>query len=228
MPARSAPTLRARKRTLPAQLRRDWTSRYQQTSYRDLPWFSPKPYPFVEKTARSDTWRRGARVLDIGCGAGSNSLFLARAGFRVSGIDVAEGAIAAAGERADRAGLKIDFRVADVLDLPYSDGYFGGALDIGCFHTLPVDLRAAYAEEVSRVIHPRRVLALSWVARESRSERGPPHRPSVQEVASTLEDAFLFLRAEYLSSSTGRQVKGAMPVYCALLGRRSFPRPPVR
>ena len=228
MPPRSSQRSGPPKPVLPVELRKDWANRYEENSYRDLPWFSPKPAPFIEKTVRSGVWRRGARILDIGCGAGSNSLFLARAGFRVSGVDVAEGAIAAAGARADRAGLRIDFRVADVLNLPYPDGFFGGALDIGCFHTLPIKLRTAYAKEVSRVLHPRRVLALSWVARESRSERGPPHRPSVEEVASALEDDFLFVREEYLPSSTGRQVKGAMPVYCTHLGRRSFPRPPAR
>ncbi|HEY6237943.1 MAG TPA: methyltransferase domain-containing protein [Thermoplasmata archaeon] len=208
--------------------RREWTDRYASTPYRDLPWFSPHPYPWVAEAVKRGVWRAGTRVLDVGCGAGTNALFLARRGFRVAGIDVAEGAIAAAQARARSAGLDVDFRVGDALRLPFPDAHFGGAIDIGCFHTLPPRLRRAYSRELARVLHPRRSFALSWVAREFRSERGPPHRLSLQEVTDALEEEFLFLQTEYRASSTGRPVRGAPSVYCAVLGRRSFPRPALR
>jgi SAM-dependent methyltransferase len=216
------------KPSIPASHQRQWKARYRETPYRELPWFSPTPYPWVAETARQGKWIAGSRILDLGCGAGTNSIFLAKSGFRVSGIDLADGAIEAATARAERAHLSIDFRVGDVLNLPYPDGYFGGAIDIGCFHTLPVRLRPAYAKELARVLRPRRLFALSWIAREFRPEQGPPHRPSVEEVAQALEEEFLFLRTEYRASYSGRVQANAPPVYCAWLGRRSFPRPPPR
>lgn len=228
-PSRGRPgsPVRGRRRVgLPAALRDRWTQTYRKTHYAELPWFSPRPYPWVVEAVQNGWWIRGSRILDLGCGAGTNSLFLARSGFRVTGIDLAEGAITAARERAQHAGLDIDFRVGDVLQLPFAEGFFGGAIDIGCFHTLPPSLRRAYAKEVGRVLHPRRSFALSWIAREHRGQPGPRHRPSVEEVAAALEEEFLFLRTEYRPSATGRQVRGAPPVYCARLGRRSFPRPP--
>jgi SAM-dependent methyltransferase len=212
----------------PDNVRSEWKATYAKTPYRDLPWFSPQPYPWVSEAIRSGWWRSGARILDVGCGAGTNSLALARAGFRVSGIDLAEGAIEAARNRAERANLKIDFQVADALALPFSDGQFGGAIDIGCFHTLPVQLRRAYSKEIARVIHPHRSFVLSWVAREFRGPCGPPHRLSVEEVSQALENEFLFRHTEFRPSASGRPVKGAPAVYCAHLGRRSFPRPPPR
>jgi SAM-dependent methyltransferase len=213
---------------LPEALRRQWRRTYATTPYAKLPWFSAKPYPWIVETAHRGCWHGGTRVLDVGCGAGSNALYLARQGFHVSGIDVAEDAIAVARGRAHRAGLEIDFQVADALRLPFPEGHFGGAIDIGCFHTLPPRLRRAYAKELARVLRPRRSLAMSWIAREHRGTTGPPHRPSLEEVAEALEDEFLFLRTEYRASYSGRPVAGAPPVYCALLGRRSFPRPPRR
>jgi SAM-dependent methyltransferase len=213
---------------LPPARKREWAQRYRDTPYQDLPWFSAKPYPWVTQAVDEKWWIRGSRILDIGCGAGTNSLYLAKAGFKVTGIDVAEGAIEAARGRAANAGLKVDFQVADALKLPFPEAYFGGAIDIGCFHTIPIPLRRRYSQEVGRVIHARRAFALSWIAREHRAEMGPPHRPSLEEAAAALEEEFLFQRTEYHPSSQGRQFKGAMPVYFALLGRRSFPRPAAR
>jgi len=166
---------------------------------------------------------RGCRVLDVGCGAGTNSIFLSRSGFRTSGVDLAPGAIAAATARAKRAGLSIDFRVGDALQLPYRDAFFGGLVDVGCFHTFPVSLRRGYARELARVLRPRGRYLLSWIARESTGERGPPHRPSLGEVTDTFEREFLFLRAEF--EPAGRDRSDA---YRALLERRSVPQPPPR
>lgn len=208
--------------------REEWQETYERTPYHELPWFSPRPYPWVELAVKERWWRPGTRILDVGCGAGTNALFLARSGFKVSGLDVAAGAIESAKARASAAGLTVDFRVGDALDLPYGPRVFGGAIDIGCFHTLPVRFRRRYARELARVLRPRRSFALSWVAREHGSPLGPPHRPSLEEVASAFEDEFLFLRTEYRPSATGRRSPGAPPVYCAHLARRSFRRPPRR
>ncbi len=90
---------------------------------------------------------RGGRAIDIGCGTGTNAVYLARRGLTVVGIDVSRRAIALARRRAKHAGVSCDLRVGDVtrLDrLPMSD-VFDMALDIGCFHVLPRDGQRRYA-----------------------------------------------------------------------------------
>lgn len=63
------------------------------------------------------------RVLDIGCGFGRHSIELARRGYSVVGIDPSEAMIAAARQRADEAGIAVDFRqtAAETFhdDLPF-------------------------------------------------------------------------------------------------------------
>ena len=66
-----------------------WQRTYEKSSYRDLPWFSPRPYGWVRENVVAGVFRPRSRILDLGCGAGTNSLFLARSRFRVSGIDLA-------------------------------------------------------------------------------------------------------------------------------------------
>ncbi len=59
----------------------------------------------------------GARVLDVGCGGGILSEALARAGARVTGVDLAEESLAAAREHAAAANLAIDYRSAALEEL---------------------------------------------------------------------------------------------------------------
>ncbi|MDR1490890.1 MAG: class I SAM-dependent methyltransferase [Desulfovibrio sp.] len=53
---------------------------------------------------------KGARVLDIGCGAGRHALAFARQGAQVTGLDISPEMIAYAGENAAKSGLAVDFR----------------------------------------------------------------------------------------------------------------------
>lgn len=90
---------------------------------------------------------RGGRAIDIGCGTGTNAVYLAQRGFSVVGIDISRRAIALARRRARQAGVACDLRVGDVarLDrLPLAD-LFDLALDIGCFHVLSPAGQRRYA-----------------------------------------------------------------------------------
>ena len=163
-------------------------------------------------------------TLDIGCGAGSNLLYLARQGFHPYGVDLSPGAVRAARLRAHQAHLTVDVREGDALALPFSDGTFVAVIDNGCFHTIPLRRRPRYAEEVHRVLRPAGSFVLSWVAREHAGSHGPPHRPSLGEVTSLLESRFLFVRTGFRSG----EETDDLPTYFAFLTRRTAPYPPPR
>jgi len=65
----------------------------------------------------------GLNLLDIGCGAGLLSEPLARLGFAVTGIDLAEENIAVARTHAEAGGLSIDYRATPIEALP-AEGQF--------------------------------------------------------------------------------------------------------
>jgi len=201
-----------------------WRAAYESRRYWELPWFDPGPSPQVREAVRRGFWSAGSAVLDVGCGAGSNVLFLARKGFEVHGIDLSPGAVRAANERATKAHLPVDVREGDGLAIPFSRGRFSGAMDNGCFHTIPIGRRADYAREVARVVRPGGGFLLAWVAREYVDPRGPPHRPSVEEVARSLERHFLFTRTEFRPASEAN----GLPAYVAWLVRRKSPQPAPR
>ncbi|HLZ22852.1 MAG TPA: class I SAM-dependent methyltransferase [Ktedonobacterales bacterium] len=99
------------------------------------------------------------RALDLGCGTGTNSFYLARHGWHVTGVDFAAPAISRARARLQRAGklsgsarfLRGDVTALNTLALGEP---FNLLFDLGCFHTLPADRRADYSAGVARYAAP--------------------------------------------------------------------------
>ena len=62
----------------------------------------------------------GAQVLDLACGWGRHSIALARAGFRVTGLDLSETLLARARKRAEAAAVPVDFVRGDMREIPWA------------------------------------------------------------------------------------------------------------
>ena len=100
------------------------------------------------------------RALDLGCGAGRNSVYLARHGWDVTGVDFVEHAITRARARAVAEGLQVRFVHGDITrldELGVGDRYTL-LVDFGCFHSVPVARRDAYAAAVTKVAAPEAIL----------------------------------------------------------------------
>jgi SAM-dependent methyltransferase len=99
--------------------------------------------------------RSRVRALDMGCGPGANTWFLAREGFQVSGIDGSAAAIGLARTRLEADGLTADLRVGDfTTGLPYADGSFDLVVDGAALYANPPEGIRAAVREVFRVIKP--------------------------------------------------------------------------
>jgi SAM-dependent methyltransferase len=94
------------------------------------------------------------RALDLGCGTGTSSIYLAQHGFDVVGVDFSPKAIELAGHKARQAGVKVDFRLGDVSRLDFLRGPFDLILDVGCLHGLDSAGRARYADQLARLTRP--------------------------------------------------------------------------
>jgi len=93
----------------------------------------------------------GANVLDIGVGEGQSSVLLARAGARVTGIDVSGEALTRATELAKRSGVHAEFIRMPGEDLRFPDKTFDAILCMSVYHHM--DLERATREFV-RVLRP--------------------------------------------------------------------------
>jgi len=66
----------------------------------------------------------GSSMLDVGCGAGQIAIPAARAGVRVTGVDIAANSIEQARARAQAEGLDVRFDEGDAEALAFEDGSF--------------------------------------------------------------------------------------------------------
>jgi SAM-dependent methyltransferase len=153
---------------------RNWQQDYEEGT---APWDTGRPSTELRRFIEGDEClvRPAGRVLDIGCGTGTHTLYLAERGFEVTGIEAAEGALEVARERAGEAGVDIDFRLGDVLEAGGGEERFDFIFDRGCFHTFQGEAAASrYVAMLGRVSRPGTVyLMLSGNPREV-SEGGPP------------------------------------------------------
>ncbi len=79
----------------------------------------------------------GKRALDIGTGTGQLAVYLARAGFSVTAIDISEEMIAQAARYALREDLDVEFQTGDAENLPFPDNVFDVVVARNLLWTLP-------------------------------------------------------------------------------------------
>ena len=94
------------------------------------------------------------RAIDLGCGTGANTRFLAAKGFEVTGVDFAKAAIEKAEERAQQEGVKVSYIVDDLTDLHNVSGTFDFLVDYGVLDDLRLRQREAYVQNMLPLTHP--------------------------------------------------------------------------
>lgn len=124
----------------------------------------------TEEIEQDLIWRiagplEGMRVLDVGCGDGEFAVAAAQKGALVHGADASPEMIAVAHHRAQDAGLRVDFQVADATALPFEDDSFDVvvAVTVLCFL---VDANTAL-REMARVLAPGGRLVIGELGRWS-------------------------------------------------------------
>jgi ubiquinone/menaquinone biosynthesis C-methylase UbiE len=119
--------------------------------YRQPPWDTgispPELLSFIQN-------HKPGRAIDLGCGTGTNVITLARSGWWVTGVDFAPRAIKLARQKLKNVGVQAELAVKDVTKLDGIKGPFDLAFDLGCFHTIPQEMRTGYLNQLDRILGP--------------------------------------------------------------------------
>jgi SAM-dependent methyltransferase len=117
----------------------------------DLPWHRDQPDRFLVEAL--DARGRTGRALDLGCGSGVFSVYLAKRGYDVTGIDVMPRAIEMAKERSRSEGARVEWLETDLLEWK-TPLRFDVVLDSGCLHSLIGGDRSRYRAQLLTWIAP--------------------------------------------------------------------------
>jgi 2-polyprenyl-3-methyl-5-hydroxy-6-metoxy-1,4-benzoquinol methylase len=124
-----------------------WEKYYQETPLEKIPWQKTQANYFTEVIELGKV--NPCSALDLGCGTGAKSIYLAKRGFKVTGIDISKTTIKYAKENARKAKVKIEFMVADATDLSFlGDKKFDFVLDWANLHGIPKNKRKEYVSEI--------------------------------------------------------------------------------
>jgi SAM-dependent methyltransferase len=115
----------------------------------------------VEGTADTPALQPGS-ALDVGCGTGDASIYLAQHGWKVTGVDFVPKALNKARAKAQAAAVAVNFVQADVTHLsrPGIGTGFQLIVDNGCFHGMSDHDRDLYVNEITAVAAPGARLAM--------------------------------------------------------------------
>lgn len=118
-------------------------------------WVFYEPYEGVISFLPTLRANQAHRVLDLGCGSGRHTVFLARQGFEVYGIDASTTGIEMTREWLARERLNASLLTGDIYDgLPYADDFFDAVIAIQVIHHNTIRAVRNVISEVARVLSP--------------------------------------------------------------------------
>ena len=173
-----------------------WERRYTVS---DIPWDTGKPDPFLEAYFQN-LKDKPLKILEIGCGTGTNALWLTQQGCKVVALDLSPTAVAIAQAKIDSAGVECRVLAADFLKDPIEDGPFDLIYDRAVFHIFETEEeRERFAKRAAGLLGEDGVwFSLLGSTDGPPRDTGPPRR-SAQEITASIEPFFeiLSLQATY-------------------------------
>ncbi len=174
----------------------------------DVPWDTGISPP--ELLAFLDRHPPG-RALDLGCGTGTNALTLAERGWEVTAIDFSSRALRAARRRFARTRTTGVLALGDVAEMAAASGQYDLVLDIGCFHSLELRRRTAYARNLRRHVGQATTYLLYAIFTEDTI--GSTRWPTPGEITSTFSE---FMRLCDFAAGFDRQRSSAWFTFVAI------------
>lgn len=183
---------------LAAERQYNWEERYTQPN--SAPWDSGLPAPELEEYFASlEKDKYPKLVLEIGCGTGTNAIWMAGHGCTVTTTEIAPTAMEAAKKKAADAKAQIDFHLIDICETtPVKDGTQDFAFDRGVYHVIERAKRNLFVERVAAALKPGSFwLSISGCKDEYREDPnvGPPQLSAI-ELLTPIEPHFAVTKLE--------------------------------
>lgn len=109
---------------------------------------------FVGRNFYSNSSRKKIKFLDLGCGTGACSWYLAREGFSVFGVDGSNTAVELTKKRFSKEKLSGKFQVMDYINLDFPENYFDAVIDVCSIQHNKIERVPEIVQNIKRVLKP--------------------------------------------------------------------------
>lgn len=117
--------------------------------------FFLKPQEDMPKISRLFRENKTERVLDLGCGSGRHTIYLAKKGFAVYGIDAAPKGIQIAKDWLKKEKLRAKLKIGNIYKrLPYPDNFFDAMVSTQSLHHNRIGNIRRLIKEIERTLRP--------------------------------------------------------------------------
>lgn len=161
-----------------------------------LPWELGRPRKILVDLIESGRVQPG-NALDLCCGLGTNTIYMAQKGFEVATTDISKHALRMAKENAKQTGVEIGFVLASFVKLPFKNSVFDFVFDMGCFHHVETEDREEFITGIRRVLKSEAQYQLTCF-----SDRNGPawNHFTKEQIANYFAKEFKFTSLEHFGS----------------------------
>jgi len=163
----------------------EWDAVY---SFGTPPWDSGSPSKELVRVLDEQKFTPGP-VLELGCGTGTNAVYMTKRGFEITAIDCSAIAIERARQRAEQQNALINFILGDAFELAKTLSPFSLIFDIGFYHSIRERSVSKHLDLLWRLTIPGSYYLTLAGNADDKSEGGPP-RVSESEVRNELGRLF--------------------------------------
>lgn len=141
------------------------TKEWNWNKNKDKYWLIPAEEIFY----LSEKWKTQGfkKFLDLGCGLGRHSIFMADKGFDVTAVDLSDTAVSFTEEWADREGLNVNTVVSDFTNIPFEDNSFDCIMAYNVIYHTDTNGFIAALREIKRVLRPNGEIFLTLISKNT-------------------------------------------------------------
>ena len=169
----------------------DWNEIYDRDEF----FYGREPNDFIKRFC--NLIPKHGKVLELACGEGRNSVFLAKQGFSVDAIDSSEVAIEKGKQLAKEAGVKVNLYCTDALSWDPKYKYDG---IITTFFHAPPEKRQTLYTRIKELLKSNGIFLGEWFSPLQRLHKftsgGPPfyeYMPTLEELRNSFQDGQIIL-----------------------------------
>ena len=164
-----------------------WNQRYAEGN---TPWDNEQPDSELQRVIEQFAIAP-CRMLELGCGTGTNAAWLAQQGFDVTAFDISELAVAKAKQRAQDTDAKVEFFQGDIFALPDLGEPFSFVFDRGVYHCCRRMDASRFCAVVAQLTQAGgHYLTLAGNPNEQEPPQGGPPRVAAEELCGELSPHF--------------------------------------